>query len=176
MATTESKVATAILQKSVDIEIDGVTYKVAPPTCETMILYSEEISNVNAGSINIETPVQELARVGPKSRHLFYGIAIMILGPDGLVERRKIRKKNRLGIPYNTYVMVDRKVELGNQLMKKDVNHIANLAATLFHFLDVRNFMRLTISLAELNLLKPTKVVSKKATRSGRSSTVRQKI
>ena len=176
MATTESRVAGTILQRKIEIQVDGVTYEVAPPTCETLILYSEEISNIQAGAIDTGKPVQELNRVGKSSRPLGYALAILILGPNALIERRRVWYKGRFGIPRRKTVTVDKKKELGDELLLKGPGHLANLAVALFQALEVKNFMTLITSLAGLNLLKPTRVVSnKKTTASGRSSTVRRK-
>jgi len=169
MATIESKVAGTILQRSMQIEVDGVAYNVAPPTCETLILYSEEISNIKAVDVDPKSPIKSLAKVGPQARHLHYALAILILGSERLIEKRRVWGKSRFGIiPRKVTVVVDRKKELGDELIKKDPEHLNNLAATLLHTLQVKNFIMLITSLAGLNLLKPTKVVSKKATRSGR--------
>lgn len=170
MKTIESRVAATILQRSEQVEINGVTYDVAPPTCEVLILFSEEISKLQViGQIDKGRPVSELIRVGKYGRIVGNATAILILGPENLVETR-IVKKRVLGISYNKRVVVDRVKELSAILLKKHSpkDLVELIARILVDKLETKNFIALITFLTEQNLLKPTKkVVSKKMTASG---------
>lgn len=153
MTTIESRVAEAILQRGTQIEIDGVTYDVAPPTCETLILYSEEISKAEIAGGNL---VKNGRSVGE-------ALAILILGSENLYEKRKVWQKGRLKLPVRRTIIVDKKAELSRLLLQRhSPAQLTELAGILLHKLEVKNFTALTISLAGINILKPTKMVSKK--------------
>lgn len=156
----ESSVADALLERKREIEIGGVTYKVAPPSTETIILVSElnaELPEINEKAHH----ALESLRVAKDCRVIGEMVATMILGPDNLIEERTIRKKRLFGLVSTTEtVTVDRRRELGAQLLR-DLGpaKLYDKYTELLGGMETKSFFALITSLNDINILKPTKEV-----------------
>lgn len=161
-------VAAAILEKDIaEIEIEGKTYKIAPPSIATLVLVSEIISHF---------PIVE--QKVPKEKVLYYVLhyakqfsalgemtAILILGAKGLKEERTetVEKRYLFGLirrKYERKVIIDKKAELAKIIMENvRPSVLFNLVVKRLNQLEITSFFGITTSLSEANILKPTKEV-----------------
>lgn len=93
--TIESRVASAILERNVgNIEIEGVTYEIAPPSIATLIVVSEFIA-----SLPIVEKVEKTEIVNSVLHHARFFrplgdiAATLILGAKSLTEERVVRAR-----------------------------------------------------------------------------------
>ncbi len=171
--TIESKVADTILEKSMELEIGGVTFEVAPPTTATLILVSELVSQLPAVNSAKEAKdiVNETLRVAKDCQVIAEIPAVILLGAANLKERRKTVVKRFFGlVREETESVIDRKKEVAELLL----NHLSpqelnQLTVKLLMRLEIGDFFGFTTSLSEINLLKPTKEVGMTTTASGQS-------
>ena len=166
MKKAETKTADAILERPYPVTIGGVTYNVAPPTTETLILASEEIAKLPNYQIDHEEShlLSETLRIAKDCRGIGNVLAILILGSEGLTE--VVRKRRFLRFKE---VTVDKKAELASIILKKmRPSEIDRMTVMLLvERMEISSFFGFTTSLIEINLTKPTREVGK-ATRSGR--------
>lgn len=166
--TIENKVAAAILEKDIaEMEIEGKTYKIAPPSIATLVLVSEIISHF---------PIVE--QQVPKEKVLYYVLhyakqfsalgemtAILILGAKGLKEERieTVEKRYLFGLirrKQEREVIIDKKAELAKIIMENvRPSVLFNLVVKRLNQLEITSFFGITTSLSEANILKPTKEV-----------------
>ena len=165
--TIESKVASAILEKSVgSIEIEGKVYEIASPSIATLILVSEIVSTL---------PIVE--RV-PKE-HIVYSAlhyakdyvalgeiaAVLILGAKNVyIEREEIIEKKYLGGLYRRKIAQKRKINQVKELAALILNNVGakelfEIVISRLNQMEITNFFAITTSLSEANILKPTKGV-----------------
>lgn len=158
----ESKVADTILQKSKTVDIGGEAFEVAPPTTATLILVSEEISLLPQIEVNKDTDVlTETLRIAKDCSFLGDIIAILILGANGLTEKKTIHKKSFWGlISKKEEITINKQEELASFLLKhKSPKELNELFAELILGMEIGDFFGLTTSLIEINLIKPTREV-----------------
>uniref|UniRef100_UPI002731DDA9 hypothetical protein n=1 Tax=uncultured Muribaculum sp. TaxID=1918613 RepID=UPI002731DDA9 len=100
--TIESKVAAAILERKVgSIEIEGVTYEIAPPSLATLILVSETISTLPTfDKLDKSQWLDIVAHYAKDYKPLGDIAAILILGAKNLTEKREliIEKRRFFGL------------------------------------------------------------------------------
>lgn len=174
MQTTESKVAASILNRPEEIEVGGLLYKVYPPTASTIILASEAIARMPdvmpqrkaKGDTeeelaidkqrSFEEVLSESFRVAKDCRILGEIVAILMLGEQGLEEPAYRKKRYFFGLICRR-VKIDRKAELAKALLKyKENRELAELTTRLIGTSQLSDFFSLTVSLAGINILKPT--------------------
>lgn len=175
--TIESKVADAILQKADEITIRGKVYSVAPPSVATLILASEAISQLPQTSLNSEKIVEESLYIAKECRALGEIAAILILGAKGLTEQVKVKKAVPKLCLFGLFrwhkrieveVMEDRKARLARELLEDlTPRELNQLVARLLQKMELGDFFGLTTFLFGINLLRETKVETKKTTASG---------
>lgn len=176
MKTTEAKVTQTILQQPMDITIGTKTYNVAPPSVATLILASEIVSRLPHEHLNEEKVIQETLSIAKDCHELGNLAAVLILGAkhvNDLVERRKTRKKRHLWGLFHTHeetvVIETAKEQLSRELLEeatpRDLN---NSISQILFTMQVGDFFGLTTFLTEINLMRPTKVVTE-PTASGQS-------
>lgn len=160
MKSAESKVAGTITQRKVSFNIGGTTYEVAPPSCATLILLSEELANIPAVELNHSEKYSEVLRWSKNFRPLARAVAILVLGAENLTEERTIVEKRVLGlIPIRKSVKVDKIGEIGDVLIRLSPSELKSLFLKMLAAMEIEDFFDFTTSLLELNLLKPTKEV-----------------
>ena len=165
--TIESKVASAILEKPIaTIEIDGVTYNIAPPSIATLILVSEIVSALpQVEPISRENITSFVLHNAKNYRALGDIVAVLILGAKGLTETktRKTVKSRFFGlkrVEIEETLTIDRKAELSKIILDNIRPSIMlNIIIRRLTDLEVGDFFGITTSLSEVNLLKPTKEV-----------------
>ena len=156
--TIEKSVAETLLQKSMQVEIGGVTYEVAPPSTATLVLISEFMSGVpNFGVLETEEDV--LKWVLKNARQCgFVGelVATLILGARRINETTKVNKKTLFGL-----LKYGKKVSLKSIISKESLllhpTVLSKLIADLLNGLDVGSFFFTITFLNDINLTKPTK-------------------
>lgn len=158
MDTKEQRAADTFLQRNRLEVISGREYQVAQSSIETLVLVSEAISQLP--EINMDnTILNESLRIAKDSRVLGEIVAILILGADGLVEKKKIVKKRFFGlIKEEEEVVIDHKGKLAKVVLRLRPSEVHGLIARLLKRQEISDFFGLTTSLYEINLLRPTKI------------------
>jgi hypothetical protein len=165
--TIESTVADTILEKEVaTITIDGETYNIAPPTVATLILISQIVSRFPAVErVTGAAVVNSVLHHAKDFEALGELAAVMILGAKHLTETRTVvtYEKKWFGlrrIAHTHTETIDRKSILADKIMKSySPTKLYDLIISRINNLDIASFFVITTSLAEANLLKPTKEV-----------------
>ena len=165
--TIESKVASAILERPIaTIELDGVTYNIAPPSIATLILVSEIVSTLpQVEPISRDNITSFVLHNAKDYRMLGDIVAVLILGAKGLIETKthKTVKSRFFGlkkVKTEETVIVDRKAELSKIILDNiRPSVMLNIIIRRLNDLEIGDFFGITTSLSEINLLKPTKEV-----------------
>lgn len=172
--TTEEKVAQAILQQPEEITIGGKTYIIAPPSVATLILVSEGVSRLPHIHLDDSKIMEETLSVAKDCQELGNIAATLILGAkhiNDMVESRQTEKKRHFGGLFHTKKTVveleTKKERLSRELLENTTpRDLYNIIAQTLLKMQVSDFFGLTTFLIEINLLRPTKVVTE-ATASG---------
>ena len=164
--TIENSVASAILEKSIDnIDIEGVTYEIAPPSTATLILISEIVATL---PVVKKVPAEEIVTsVLHYARYYRPIAAVLILGAKNLIEYRTIVQEKRylFGLirrKTETTIKVDKKAELAKIILENvSPTTLFNVVVQRLQDMEIGSFFAITTSLSEANILKPTKEVVK---------------
>lgn len=167
--TIESRVASAILERSVDnIEIKGITYDIASPSIATLIIVSELIA-----SLPIVEKVEKTEIVNSVLHHARFFrplgdiAAVLILGAKNLTEERTIVQEKRylFGLikrKYETKIKIDKRAELAKAILENvRPTVLFDVVVRRLQDMEISSFFAITTSLSEANILKPTKEVVK---------------
>lgn len=165
--TIENKVASAILEKPVAcIELEGRMYDIAPPSIATLILVSEIVSELpEVEPVSKDKVVFWVLQNAKNYRALGDFAAVLILGAKGLTETitKKAVKKRWFGLgkaEIEEKITVDRKAELSRIILENvRPSVLFNIIVKRLNDLEIGDFFGITTSLAEVNLLRPTKEV-----------------
>ena len=165
--TIESKVAAAILEKPIaTIELKGVKYNIAPPSISTLILVSEIISTLpQVDDVPKDKIVFSALHHAKDFKQLGDIVAVLILGAKGLTETvtRKVVKKRFFGLiksEKEEIITIDRKAELSKLVLDNiRPSVMLNIIVRRLNDLEIGDFFGITTSLAEANILSPTKEV-----------------
>lgn len=165
--TIESKVAAAILEKPIaTIELEGVKYNIAPPSISTLILVSEIISTLpQVNDVPKDKIVYSALHYAKDFKQLGDIVAVLILGAKGLTETvaRKVVKKRFFGLiksEKEEIITIDRKAELSKLVLDNiRPSVMLNIIIRRLNDLEIGDFFGITTSLAEANILSPTKEV-----------------
>ena len=150
METIEQKVAQTVLQKTERITVGEKTFTVAPPSVATLILVSEAISRLPQRHLDNKKIVDESLSVARDCKVIGDIVATLILGA------KKGRKCGFSALPNSI-----RKRRLSRMLLEELTPSELNLLLVrLLKRLQIGDFFELTTFLIEVNLLRPTKVVS----------------
>lgn len=164
--TIESRVAAAILERPTgEIEIDGSTYKIAPPTLATLILVSELVSTLPIVEKTEDNEQKTYSVLHHAKNYKALGdiAAVLILGAKAIKE-----DEQRIEKPRRWYSLHRRKkpLSLRKELAEKILDNVR--PSVLFDCIirrlkdnEVGIFFLITTSLSEANLLTPTKEVVK---------------
>ena len=165
--TIESRVASAILERNVgNIEIEGVTYEIAPPSIATLIVVSEFIA-----SLPIVEKVEKTEIVNSVLHHARFFrplgdiAATLILGAKSLTEERVVVQEKRylFGlIKRKKKIKIDKRAELAKAILENvRPTVLFNVVVQRLQDMEISSFFAITTSLSEANILKPTKEVVK---------------
>ena len=160
--TIESRVASAILERNVgNIEIEGVTYEIAPPSIATLIVVSivekvekTEIVNSVLHHARFFRPLGDIA-------------ATLILGAKSLTEERVVVQEKRylFGLikrKSKKKIKIDKRAELAKAILENvRPTVLFNVVVQRLQDMEISSFFAITTSLSEANILKPTKEVVK---------------
>lgn len=169
--TIESRVAATILEKPIgEIEIDGKTYKIAPPSIGTLILISEIVATLPVvNNVPKDQQLNSVLHYAKDYKKLGEIGAILILGANGLIKETTkkvevihkylfgmIKRKEIKEIP----VIIDRKAELADAIIKSvSAKTLYDMIVRRLSELEIGYFFSITTSLSEANIIKPTKEV-----------------
>ncbi len=153
MEKIENKTANAILEKKIDIVVKGKTYKVSPASIATLIQVSSLLSKMPYIDANAENYFHETLRTARDCDVLGDIAATLILG----VQREKGWFSKWFLIPSSKLKFK----RLCLDLLDLTPKQLKDLISKLLKTLEIIDFFGLTISLSEVNLLKPTKEVVK---------------
>ena len=164
--TIESRVASAILERNVgNIEIEGITYDIAPPSIATLIVVSEFIASLPiVEKSEIVNSVLHHARF---FRPLGDIAAVLILGAKNLTEERVVMQEKRylFGLikrRSEKKIKVDKRAELAKAILENvRPTVLFNVVVQRLQDMEISSFFAITTSLSEANILKPTKEVVK---------------
>lgn len=163
--TIESRVAATILERTVStLEIDGVTYNIAPPTIGTLILASEIVSFFPQIDTVDDKQRIFMALFKAKDFKMLSDLAaVLILGSKRLTEEREVtvEKRHLFGLIKRKH-RVKQTVDLRAELAKKILDNVR--PSVLFEVIvkrlrdnEIMTFFAITTSLNAANILKPTK-------------------
>jgi len=147
----EKKTAKAILQKAIKITVGDQTYNVSPPSLATLILVSEEISNIPAIKIDTDNIALESIAKASYAVNMCNAIAIMILGAKKIQEGLK-------RVPF--WPIIRRNEASAKDVLAKEIleelqpKEVSELFGKLLKTMQVDFFLGTMISLTEINLLK----------------------
>lgn len=165
--TIESRVANAILEKKVGtIEIDGVSYEIAPPSLATLILVSEIVSTLPiVEKVPAKEVVNSVLHHAKDFKRLGELAAVMILGAKNLTRQRtsSVVEKRLCGLIRHRKEIVetiDMKSELAEVILQNVRPSVLwEILIKRLNDMEIPSFFSITTSLSEANLLKPTKEV-----------------
>ncbi len=166
----EQKAADAILQRALPITVNGITYNVPPVSLATLILVSREISRLPQKKMDAKNMVLESLSSAADYSPLPDILAILILGAKG-VQERMVEKRRRFFrlISMEEEMIVDRKAELAEKIMSEwSFDQMYSVFIEIVKSMKLNDFFALTVSLAEVNLLRQTRETV--TTASGRQS------
>lgn len=163
--TIESRVAATILERTVGtLEIEGVTYNIAPPTIGTLILASEIVSYFpKVEDVKDEQRVFKALFTAKDFKRLAELGAVLILGAKHQYEQREqtIVKRYLFGL-FKRKKTVTVEVDVRAELAQKILDNVR--PSVLFEVIikrlrdnEIMTFFAITTSLNEANILKPTK-------------------
>lgn len=163
--TIESRVAATILERTIGtLEIEGVTYNIAPPTIGTLILASEIVSFFPQLDDVEDKQRIFLALFKAKDfQKLGELAAVLILGSKKQTEEREItiEKRYLFGLIKRKH-RVKKTVDLRAELAQKVLDNVR--PSVLFEVIikrlrenEIMTFFAITTSLNGANILKPTK-------------------
>ena len=166
----ERKVADTILQRSRQIEVNGVLYDVAPPTVATLILVSALAAELPKLELNPDDILKESLFVAKDCQVLGDIVAVMILGAKNLVQVKQLKKKKWFGLWHvTTGVTINRQMELAENIRQNiSPRQLSSIIGDLLVGMEISDFFGLTTSLISINLTRETREVGK-TIQSGRS-------
>ncbi len=163
--TIEEKVAETILQQPVKVTVAGREYIAAPPTVATMILVSAAVSRLPHLHLDSGRVLEESLAVAKDCQPLGDILATLILGakhagdpvemPQAKGKRRLFGRRKRKAKTVTARERLSR--ELLEELSPRDLH---SLTVQLLMKMQVSDFFGLTTFLTEINMTRPTKVVT----------------
>lgn len=155
--TVESKTARAILQTTIEEKIGATTYAIAPPSLGTLILVSEAISKLPVTTVDVDNVLQEGLRNAKHCRILGEIVAILVLGSKGINRIRIVEKRRFFGLIRTREEVLLREEIAKSVLEDLQPEILGPLIGRLLEGMQVAFFLGIIISLAEVNVTKPTK-------------------
>ncbi len=163
--TIEEKVAETILQQPVKVTVAGREYIAAPPTVATMILVSAAVSRLPHLHLDSGRVLEESLAVAKDCQPLGDILATLILGAKHAgdsVEMPQAKGKRRLfGRRKRKTKTVTARERLSRELLEElSPRDLHSLTVQLLMKMQVSDFFGLTTFLTEINMTRPTKVVT----------------
>lgn len=163
--TVESQVAATILERNIGtIEVDGITYEIAPPSMATLILISEIISTLPiVEKVADGDRIYSALHYAKDFKQLGDIAAVLILGAKNLTEKREriIEKRRCFGLFRSRKKVVetiDRRAELAKSiLLNVRPSLLYDVIIARLKQNEITTFFAITTSLNAANILKPTK-------------------
>lgn len=174
METIEKKVTDAILQRATSVlEVNGVSYPIAPPTPATLILISEQIAEMPGMNLEAENILLEVLSKAKHCEPIGKIAAILILGAKRVKEHRTVKIEKVVPTSVFSWKKLRKVTKYQKELVEVDeLDHLASLiledcsnrtlrdiVAQRLNDMQVSDFFGITTSLSEVNLLKRTKEV-----------------
>lgn len=166
--TIEQKVARTMLAEPITIEVGKRTFSVAQPTVATIILVSASVSRLPHVKLDSEKVVEETLAVAKDCQALGEIAATLILGGEGCkrTERAVLKGGRRWlwGI-FDTrrygLEVDDPRQRLADELLNTlSPKELFSLISQILAKLEIADFFGLSTFLTEINLIRPTKVVT----------------
>lgn len=148
----EEKVANAILEKEIQIDINGKSYKVKPHSVATLIEVSRLIAKMPYINGNVDYFLQETLRTARECQILGDIVATLVLGVQRKTWFNKWLFRSAKEMKFK---------KISEEILQLTPSKLRELVSKLLSTLEITDFFGLTISLSEVNLLKPTKEVGK---------------
>lgn len=128
-------------------------------TLATLILASKEISRLPDKVMDSANAVFASMARAEEYRPVADMLAVLMLGSKGLTERRKERRSLLFGLFHiDREEEVDRKSELSNRIMEEwSFSQMYSVFKDIVSRMRLRDFFALTVSLAEVNMLRQTR-------------------
>lgn len=147
----EQKVASAILQKPIELTIDGERYTVPQPTIATLILASQEIGKLPNIPMDSKNPILDSVAKAEYYKNIGRVYATIILGAkrvnDERTTGRLLWKRKEKMIDYISRKIVE-------EYTPRQLNE---MLGELLGGMELAFFFAITTSLNDINNLKPTK-------------------
>lgn len=167
-STTEQKAAQTILQQPETITVADKTYTIAPPSVATLILVSAGVSRLPHYHLDDKKVMEETLAIAKDCTELGDIAATLIIGAkhiNDLEETRETQEKRHLWGLFKTKQTIVRmqtkKERLAKELMEElTPRDLHNLVAKILIKMQVGDFFGLTTFLTDINLIRPTKVVT----------------
>lgn len=164
--TIEQKVAEAILQKEVKINIGGKEYTAASPSTATLILVSEAVSLLPHTKLDPDNVVGDCLSIAKDCRALGDVAAILLVGAhhiNDIIRTPHTEEKRCLWglFKYKRTVIREesKKKATARELLETlKPSELNALIAQLLQGMELGDFFGLTTFLTEINLLRRTKV------------------
>lgn len=153
---TEKRVADTILQSHVCVTLGSKTYIAAPPTLATLIKVSQAVARMPGDVPDEASVMTDCLRVARHCTPIAEIVALLILGAK--------RANERVATPWWKFWRRHRPTNL-ECLMAEVLNGVTphqlhQMLARLLGQMQIADFFGLTTFLCEINLTKPTKVVT----------------
>lgn len=171
--TPEQKAAESILQETERVTIDGTDYEVGKPTVATVIMVSKAVSLLpGMNRVKNEDIAYEVLRTAKGTQALGYIAAILVLGARRVKQHRpavgtetpthhpwwQFWKRRKTKSESQPREEVD---DLADRIMETySPRELSQLISSRLLALQIGDFFGLTTSLAEANILKPTRSAS----------------
>ena len=149
--TAEQQVAETILQSASEtFTVAGKQYEVGKPSVGTVIMCSELISQMpEVRDVQAEHIVHETLRVAKDMKIVGRIAAVLMLGAKRVLEHRKVTVES-VEIDETDYVAQ-------NILLEYSSTELEQLITGRLYKLEIGSFFGITTSLADANVLKPTR-------------------
>lgn len=153
---TEKRVADTMLQTEISVTLNGKTYAVAPPTLATLIKVSEAVARMPRDVPDEASVMSDCLRIARDCKPIAEIVALLILGAKQAT--KPVRR------PWWQFWQKRKPTQL-EQLMAEVLNgatphQLHEMLARLLGQMQIADFFGLTTFLCEINLTKPTKVVT----------------
>lgn len=177
MKNIEQKTAQTILEKATEIQIEGQTYKVAPPRLGTLILLSEQIADIPFEEIEKSHSISDFLKWVKHSRKIAKGLAILILGAENILFSEDLSEKETAPKPLEQkikgFFCKEKNKEREVKKPQDDIDwltekiicqmEISQMVTTFISLLGqthIADFFVLITFLKDTNLLNPTRKVN----------------
>lgn len=170
----ETRLADALLERPTTLELGGRSYPLAPPTLATLILVSEELSQLPPDLLSYDkgedSPLIVALRTARHAHGLSRALARLILGARPPMSRTERLRQQLHRLAPRLFAAPDALERLALEIEQTTSAHDLALSfVSLTQRLEVQDFFAFTTFLSALRLTQPTREVGSAATALGRS-------